>query len=309
MTGICIISFDCEGKWGVADHVNNDIERSFTNKNLINSYNKINKLLEKFSVQATFAFVGAFTQSKDSFADSWLEPMRKSKSHSNWLKKLLDNFEKEENGWFCEECYEIIKNSNISHEITSHSFTHTPFVSYLNNKDSVDLEFRAIQKWAEQKNLNPETFIFPRNEVNYTNYLKDLSYYAYRGSMEPKTYLGKKVKNIISELNLFGSSEDKISSKIDGLYKIPGGFFLNWRFGLRSFVPLLITQRKFKNSLLRAEQNNEVVHIWMHPHNFINGKDQYELFERCLNTLSEFSSAGKILIMTQEQYLSKVYKI
>ena len=98
-------------------------------------------------------------------------------------------------------------------------------------------------------------------------------------------------------------------SQIDGLYKIPGGYFLNWRHGLRSFIPLFITQKKFKNSLKRAYQNNEVVHIWMHPHNFINGRDQYELFEKCLSTLKEFSDAGKISIMTQEEYLSKVYKV
>ena len=209
MTGICIISFDCEGKWGVADHISNDIERNFTNKNLINSYAKINKLLEKFSVQATFGFVGAFTQSKNSFSDSWLELMQKSKSHSNWLNKLLNNFENEEDGWFCEETYEIIKNSNIKHEITSHSFTHTPFISKLSNKDSVNLEFKAIQTWAKEKNLIPKTFIFPRNEVNYTNRLKDLNYNAFRSNTDPSTYIGKKFKNIISEFNVFGASEKK----------------------------------------------------------------------------------------------------
>ena len=119
--------------------------------------------------------------------------------------------------------------------------------------------------------------------------------------------LVRSLKILFLNLMYLALLKKKNYSQIDGLYKIPGGYFLNWRHGLRSLIPSFITHKRFQSSLIRASQNNEVVHIWIHPHNFINGRGQYELFEKCLSTLKEFSVAGKISIMTQEQYLSKIY--
>jgi len=56
-----IISLDCEGKWGMADHISEYHRRTLTNENLLTTYRQLINLLDKWNIEATFAFVGAFS--------------------------------------------------------------------------------------------------------------------------------------------------------------------------------------------------------------------------------------------------------
>ncbi|SVE06845.1 uncharacterized protein METZ01_LOCUS459699, partial [marine metagenome] len=58
---IFILSFDCEGKWGMADIIDNNIDSSITNQNLTMAYRSILALLDKHKIKGTFAFVAALT--------------------------------------------------------------------------------------------------------------------------------------------------------------------------------------------------------------------------------------------------------
>jgi hypothetical protein len=73
MSGVFIISFDCEGKWGVADHLDTRIEESFTTVNLLQNYRDLLALLGEHDLRATFAFVGAYTLSAEAFLDRRVE--------------------------------------------------------------------------------------------------------------------------------------------------------------------------------------------------------------------------------------------
>ena len=126
MSATFIISFDCEGKWGVADHLDDFLRANLTNTNLNLAYEKIIALLERWDIKATFAFVGAFTMSIDEyyakqewFSDvlvngkSWLLPFRQEAASQNF------------DGWFNPRPFEKVTQSG-RHEIASHGFTHVP---------------------------------------------------------------------------------------------------------------------------------------------------------------------------------------
>ncbi len=49
-----IISLDCEGKWGMADHITDHHRRCFTNANLDRAYQVTLTLFDKWDVEATF---------------------------------------------------------------------------------------------------------------------------------------------------------------------------------------------------------------------------------------------------------------
>ena len=59
MTGQCIISFDCESKWGLMDSLNDTHDQIFSSQNINQAYIDILSILKHFDLPATFAFVGA----------------------------------------------------------------------------------------------------------------------------------------------------------------------------------------------------------------------------------------------------------
>ena len=56
--GIVTLSFDCEGRWGMADR-NHAWLSELTTENLTEAYEYILETLSKYNIGATFAFVGA----------------------------------------------------------------------------------------------------------------------------------------------------------------------------------------------------------------------------------------------------------
>jgi hypothetical protein len=65
----CLISFDCEGKWGIADWVSADQHEYFRHDRLTGVYEQLVQLLARYELKATFAFVGAFTLSPELYRE------------------------------------------------------------------------------------------------------------------------------------------------------------------------------------------------------------------------------------------------
>jgi hypothetical protein len=309
MTGICIISFDCEGKWGMADHIDTFYEKHLTNDNLINSYQFIVNTLETYNIPATFAFVAALTLDKKYFEDHWLDKLKSSKSHSVWLSKFFDDFDNNYfEGWFTPGLLKLVKKSHISHEIASHGFTHLPFD--MASIESLDLEFQGINDWVNFFDIQLGTFIYPRNLVRQPELLKKIDVKGYREAPMSSHYppIFRRFLNLSKEFYPFAFSQNYKSNYSDSIIPIPGDFFLNWRHGFRKFVPLNLTKKRFKNALLHASKSGGVVHLWSHPHNFITGDRQKELFQSCIYVLNEMVSRGDIKLMTQREFVSHQLK-
>ena len=84
--------------------------------------------------------------------------------------------------------------------------------------------------------------------------------------------------------------------------KIPAGYFLNWQNGPRLIIPPTITVRRFNHLLDHAEKIGGVVHMWLHPHNLITGKNQVQLFNRVLQSVAQRQSQGSLSVLTMGQY-------
>lgn len=308
MTGKCIISFDCESKWGMADNLSSIHDEMLTEENLIKIYQELIILLDAYNMSATFGFVGALTMDPKLFLEKWKDNLRRSPEHSKWLKRFFDDVDSDNlSGWFCPELLNIVSSSYTKHEICSHGFTHLTWKAA--SKKSMALETKGINEWYKENNIKPITFIFPRNQVGNRNFLRKIQANGYRD--QPK-YLSSislfsRLKALISEFNLYPKSQ------YYNFYKtytvIPGGFFLNWRNGLRKFIPVSLSVIRFKNALNHASKNNGTINLWSHPHNFITGKNQFKLFKKCLDVLKEQVTSGKIEVITQEDYFLQINEV
>lgn len=293
--GIVTLSFDCEGRWGMADR-NHTWLSELTIDNLTEAYEYILETLNKYNIGATFAFVGAMTETKEDFINRSL-PVLTGINHQKWLEPILKSIDRDE-GWFVPKVFELVKNNN-AHECASHGYTHTPF-SYLDSKEFIT-EMNLIKQWSVDKKIKCKTLIYPRNDINYSDHIKGYGIDLYRSS--PKLFNVKKfpkfINSFFEELNIFKDSEELDSYGS----AIPGGVFINWRYGSRKLIPNAISNMKYRNILNSAIKNNNIAHFWTHPHNFITAPESKKIFEKLCQQIAKKVETNELEVRRQIDFI------
>ena len=308
MPGTFIISFDCEGKWGVADHLTDSINSAFTNEHLNRAYQKLVDMLDQHGVKGTFAFVGAFTM-----------PMEEYHEHKDWFSELeidgkpwfaafrqaalLGQFD----GWFNPQCLAIVAQGG-QHEIAAHGFSHLPLSELIISREAFIREIDLLKRVTNFKDRPEMTFIYPRNLIGYTDELRKAGFIAYRNGIRPAGgimnkgifRLKGKIRNILREINLKESAQDH--SKPEAIIGIPGGAPLNWRHGLRQNIPISFTIKRWQNIIKDAIRHDKMVHLYTHPHNFITGDRMYFLLDEILKMVSQTLKRKELVNQTQKEY-------
>lgn len=292
--GTFIISLDCEGKWGMADHIGQYHETHFTNANIKRAYAQILRILKEYDVPASFAFVGAFTQSVAQFKQHRDVFYNTPQSYKAWLKKFYHDMENQHHeGWFCPAPLALVAEDG-RHEIGSHSFFHRAFSESELTQQDAEYDFRITQELFPHK---VDTFIYPRNVVGFTELLKKYDYLGYRhGNPYAANPLGR-LRNLAAEFNITTPSEPPLTRGV-----VPAGYFLNWPHGLRKYVPSSITQLRWNNILNHAVKHNGVAHLWFHPHNFINHPEMVKNFRNIVATAAHHRNKDQLTIMTMRDY-------
>ncbi len=304
---VLIISFDCEGKWGIADNITEHYHHLLSDKNLNLAYQRLIDILDKHGLKATFAFVGAFIMSSDEYYENrdWFRDT--TINGKNWLAHFRKDIAKNTfDGWLNPVPFEIVK-SRQQHEIASHGFSHLPLSVNLISEKVFHQEMTSVAKLSELKGTAFNTFIFPRNLIGYSNLLQEYHFIGYRDDLYLKRKRLKRVRYILDELNIKQTSQTHGLLEGD-MVKIPPGFFLNWRAHIRRSIPFSITVRRWKHIIEKAIENNEVVHVTSHPQDFLDGDDQYRLFDEILDFVSSKHKNGEILNLTQYEYCGMILK-
>ena len=110
----------------------------------------------------------------------------------------------------------------------------------------------------------------------------------------------KLIKTLIEEIWIFKKSEQ--IKKYDPC-KIPGGTFINWRYGYRKYIPPLVSFLKYKGMINDANRRNGVAHFWTHPHNFITSPSTRNLFKKLCEEVSMERKASTIIVKKQNHLL------
>ena len=283
-----ILSFDCEGKWGSADHPVMASSNPISGDSLANAYTHIFQILEKHNISATFALVGLFAGAYEQYVDSRGD-LLESEPHRNWLQVPERSFAAGlHDGWFYPELVDQIK-SRGNHEIASHSFTHLP----LHNEGVTEESF-----FTEMK------FINPRNQIKFENRLSDFNFAGYRQCDIQNSAYSNRYKILQDEYNI-GRKSDAHSLNAEPV-EIPPGIFLNWRHGPRRVIPKWATLKRWSNVLDHAVASGGVAHLWMHPHNLITARGQVELFCDAIALVAKTQKTGLIDTVTQAEYCKEI---
>ena len=203
-------------------------------------------------------------------------------------------------GWSNPELLDLVDGGG-GHEIASHGFSHLVIDDGVIGREDLRYELAGLALMRELRGLSFSTLVYPRNVKGYPGELPEAGFLGYRDSI-PTT--GPGWLSFARELKVLQRSEPQ--ARPGRPIAIPGGAFLNWRARLRRRIPMSVTVRRWKSALHDAVRRGGVVHIWSHPHNFIDGAGQFELFDRVLGCAAELVASGDLVNLTQEEYCRRL---
>ena len=296
-----IISLDCEGKWGFADRIGLSHDQVLTHQNLHKAYDSILRTLADYNLKATFAFVAAFTLSEQDYLRQKIWFSERLFAGKNWLDHFKRQVEQENNteGWFAPDIFVRVR-EHQQHEIATHGFTHLPFQESLTSRDAIEKELAGINAWATWQGLDIKTMVFPRNRVGYTDLLVKAGIQAYR---DMPLYFDMKPRWAAEALKYIEGTVSQPHPKAASPLKIPGGSLMAFRRQYR-LPPNFMILKRWQAIIDHAVEHKQVAHLWMHPHNMINGLDQAWLFREILKYAAGYIEKGQLHNLTQQDYWS-----
>ena len=296
MTGRFILSFDCEGKWGVADHLGPGEHRALGDAPLRRAYRSVVALLDEFDIPATFAFVGLFGEDHSSFQRLRPAIEQLAARAADYLQPALDDMDHgSREGWHGDWAVELAGATRTQHEIAMHGVTHFPW-------DRMDEAFvadeMAIYAELEGPVGRSRTMVFPRNKVAHADRLPSIGIEAYRLAPRRRSRL----ESLATEFNLLERAERDPVRRDAGSIPIPAGYFVNWQSGLRRLVPQAVSELRFGHILDDAWRSGGVAHFWLHPENIASAPATLDLLRRMIRRVARARDAGRCTVQTQIDY-------
>lgn len=291
-----ILSLDCEGKWGVADHLTRRHHDWLSDERLRQAYRGVVDVLDEFEVPATFAFVGLFAEPENSFSQLLPAITELAERAPDYLgPALFDSREGSREGWHGAWAIDAVVDARTRHELALHGVTHVPWTT--RGRDFFAQELALLREFSSPV-TDSKTFVFPRNAVAHLELLGSAGLEGYR--MAPRAR--SRATSLLSELNLWSAPEQDSRDVQSDLVPIPAGYFINWRYGARRLVPRSLTRNRFRRLLDRGD-SGDVVHAWLHPENVASAPESLDVLRDVVRLVASKRDSGRCVPMTQIDYV------
>lgn len=285
MAGRFILSFDCEGKWGIADHLRPEHDAQLSGARLGKAYRDIADLLAETDVPATFAFTELMLLEPTALAAL---PGAEIAARLPYTKAAFAEIAAGRfDGWSLPEAAALVADR---HEIATHGVTHAPWGEIDADQARYELSLTA--------RAPGQTFIFPRNQVAHIDVLAEAGFSGYRLGPPRRS----RAASLLQEANLFSPSEPVPPAALP--QSIPAGYFINWRSGPRRFVPPALTRLRARRILNHAVRTGGVAHFWTHPENIASAPDTLVNLRAVVEEAATLREAGRIEIQTQRDFVA-----
>lgn len=280
---VFVISLDFELFWGVRDVMDlNAYKNNLKGVHLV--VPRMLQLFKEYNIHATWATVGfLFFKNTAELSDSLpaVKPL--------YTESKLNPYVEIENlntgaGAIDEQCLfapQLIRELLIvpGQELASHTFSHYYCLEEGQSPLSFEEDVLAFARINKKFGNTPVSIVFPRNQINknYLPILKKHNYFVYRGNEKHWAYNAKEFKKyfqLSKRCFRFADAYFNLSGHHtfypeinDGLINIPSSRFFQPYRRMLGFMEKLKINR-IKKSMLHAARNNEIFHLWWHPHNF-----------------------------------------
>lgn len=328
MNGKFIISLDFELHWGVFDALTlEQYQSNLDNVRLV--IKRLIKLSDTYNVKLTFATVGLlFAKNKEDIKKYMPKNILvySNKNLNPYL--LIDSLgydEKTDSIHYAKSVIDYIK-QNGNHEIGTHTFGH--YNCFANGQSTQDFnaDLEAANNIARNTGVELKSIVFPKNQVNneYLTVCKKNGISNYRGTekhpmynpnlVNKKSYLiitYRLLRLIDAYFNFSGYNTYPVKNiKMDnhGLINLPSSRFL------RPYIPKLallefLKCRRIKKAMKHAALNDEMFHLWWHPHNFGSNMDEnFNNLESIFKTYAHLNKKYKFESVTMTGLTNEITK-
>lgn len=253
MAGTVVISLDFELGWGHKRIRSEYIEELRNNESKIEPrINALIELFDSYNIGATWGVVGELLRNDED-----------SLFHNPGLINTLNK-------------------SDVDHDIGLHSYSHRSYDNLTRDEAREDLAkgLNALSKF----DIDPDSFIFPRNRINHTETLAEVGFKCYRTGRGGR--IQNPVTNAVPAIAVPGREEF-------GLVSVPGSLFL-----AAPARPVTILRFQAALGLWRAIRNDAIVHFWLHPHNVVTRPEILDLLESTFSKIHDYRNSGDITVKT-----------
>lgn len=277
--GYLVISLDFELLWGVFDVVDHREKIEYF-RNTRNVLPTILSEFENHKIHATWAVVGML------FNKDWGDwKMNQPKAVPLYSNSTLSayNFgnsivnEETEELVFAPQLIQQI-NQTEGQEIGTHTYSHYYCLEEGQNKEQFTADLRQAIELAKRMNIELKSLVFPRNQLKeeYLQVCADLGIENVRSNPSSWYWKDTLSEAFLTKVARSGDAYAPFGNKgypIEDLKKVKGlpleqkaSRFLRPVEG-NSLLRKLKLKRILKE-MTGAAKNNEIYHLWWHPHNF-----------------------------------------
>lgn len=278
-----VLSLDFELHWGVRDRVRTADAYARNLSGVRSAVPRLLRLLEEFSVAATWATVGfLFASSREElqFHAPSVRPAYKDPKLSPYAEEIGRD-EDEDPLHFAGSLIELIR-ATPRQEIATHTFSHFYCGEEGGTAEAFRADLQAAVSIAARWGLALKSIVFPRNQHNprYDDVLLEAGIVAYRGNPPSRAWRftdgaeGRALrKRAVRLADSYAGVTGPGTTPWSYVLRPSGLADVRASYPLRPHDPKLrplqaLHLRRIRHSLRHAARNREIFHLWWHPHNF-----------------------------------------
>ncbi|MBX0296639.1 polysaccharide deacetylase family protein [Haloarcula nitratireducens] len=298
-TGVFVLSLDTELAWGMFDLGRVDeFEAAYRQTPSIIEH--LCNLFDEYRIPATWAIVshlltdceGDSTHVGQSNPDfEWVD---------DWFGALPCTDGLDRDLWYAPWLLDRLRSCQTEQEIGLHGATHMPLgadgCSAQNAREELGSAIETLNALGE----DPQTFIFPRNDIGHLDVLRETQMQVYR-EVDARWYETPRLPSALkpplrfADEALHQTPPAVTPSVHDGLVAVPGSQIFRPTHGGWQYTPSKSTVKRAEKGIERAARTGGVFHLWFHPFNLGHEpKRDLQRLEDVLAVVDEFADRGQI---------------
>lgn len=271
--GDVVVSLDAELAWGYHDLADAPprIERAR------DGWRAAFDLLDRYHVPATWAVVGHL------FLDDCDGRHPDHPLSGDWFSCELGD---PDGDWCAPDLVAELDDAAVGHEVGGHAFSHVPMNEPWVTAEIASAEFECCQRAAAGLDCSLDSFVYPRNWVEYRERLADADFACYRGPRPRPWYADSRLRPVLKFLDHspLGRTTPVVEPAVDehGLVNVPASLYL-YSFEGRAreladrlgYDPIVEVAKRGVDAVAESDG---VFHVWLHPHNLLQsgGRERFE---------------------------------
>lgn len=299
-----VLSLDAELRWGVHDC--DEIPETRVS-HARESWEYLLDLFEEYGIPATWAVVGhLFLQRCDGIHSD--HPAGREWFPRDGRERVPDS------DWFGRGLITAVRDSEIDHEIGSHSFSHVEFGKQTVSREVAEAELECSVDAAKDCGVTLESFVFPRNSIGYRELLPAHGFSCYRGHSPARWYDGRPLRGVgkLATVTCGLAAPPIVEPEIDehGTVNVPASMYLFTVDGaVRDAIGTVTSDPVLSQVALGLEQLKDrqegVFHLWLHPNNITTNRDRHRM-EQLSALIANYHDKYGIEIATMSEIADRV---